>query len=245
MDIASFKEHFLREGYLKINKVLDELEMKSLRDECHNIFSQPKHRWEEYKQFKLSKEYKLTCFSDDNVATYVNVIGFSNVLDGLIEKILTHTFIQTLLKETIGPGYKLWQVNLRYAQPEGSGMLLHQDSLGETGLSILMDDTPNLEGTTVFLPKSHLFPVSIQDTCLNKIPPKFLYPFLEGATGSAGDIYLFFTRIYHGRYQHNSNNRNLAILMSFFPVGTRYHIQCPPPELLERLGPELKRLLDP
>ena len=55
---------------------------------------------------------------------------------------------------------------------------------------------------------------------------------------------LFFGKLYHGRYPNNTKS-NLAIMMSFFPVGSHFYVKKTPKPMLENMGPELRRLLDP
>ena len=236
-------DNLTRDGFVRLGNFLSADEVMQLQNECARFMEMPAVSYEQYKTVdKHAATYQPRLYADGDRTIAVDLIGTSKTFDRIIEKVVGHPIVRDTLEAVLGRGYKLWQVNLRRHEPGSNGQLLHQDAPGELGLSLLVSDTPSLNGATVFLPHSHRWPINYSDVGLD-LRPRLLRPMLSGATGAAGETSLFFNRTWHGRYPGQGSAS--TILISFFAVGASYPIHEPPPEVLASLGPELQRLLDP
>ena len=56
----------------------------------------------------------------------------------LLNKVIENESVSQILKEIMGNDYKIWGINYRVASAGDKGLSLHQDSYGETNLSILL-----------------------------------------------------------------------------------------------------------
>ena len=67
-----------------------------------------------------------------------NIIGIDKRIDEILEKILTNTEVQNILLKLLGKNYLIRQIFARYNEPNDKGLTLHQDSIGEAGLMVLL-----------------------------------------------------------------------------------------------------------
>ncbi len=152
-----------------------------------------------------------------------NIIGIDKRIDEILEKILTNTEVQNILLKLLGKNYLIRQIFARYNEPNDKGLTLHQDSIGEAGLMVLLNNQP--DGSTVFFPGSQLIPsqkhlahqVSWNSLRLTNITKHFLKP----AAGHAGEYYYFLHRTWHGRKPGNSNNTKISLFFDIFPVSAK------------------------
>lgn len=137
----------------------------------------------------------------------------------LIEKILNKKKIHSVLENVLGKNYRLTQIGLRRSLTTDKGLYLHQDAEGETNLGIMLSDNLEGNGSTIFLPTSHLVKTRMKVWNI-ETPPfvmKYFSIIMKKIKGEKGDCFFFFNRTWHGRSSNNSNNHNDVILMSFFP----------------------------
>tara|TARA_B110000259_G_scaffold180728_1_gene221823 strand:+ start:832 stop:1713 length:882 start_codon:yes stop_codon:yes gene_type:complete len=198
----SIVKNLLKKGVVKgESKILSNEEVKELEDLI--IKSKDKHR----KKGEVSQ----------------NIIGIDKKIDELLEKILTNPEVQNTLEKVLGENFLLRQIFARYNEPDDQGLTLHQDSLGEAGLMVLINNQP--DGSTVFFPGSQLIPsekhlahkISWCSLKLMNIAKHFLMP----AVGDAGDYYYFLHRTWHGRKPGNSNNTKISLFFDTFPVSAK------------------------
>lgn len=169
-----------------------------------------------------------------------------------IDKVVNNAKVKVILNSVLGNDYKIWQISLRRSSPGDKGLNLHQDSLGETNLVILLTNNLAGDGATFFLPMSHLFSKTARE--LGVEAPAILVNLMRGLlkpfTGKAGDIGFFFNRTWHGRFSNTSTRNHDAILISFFPSGATFgfggsYLEWSETYLGEIRETELGRLLDP
>ncbi len=154
---------------------------------------------------------------------FQNIIGIDKRIDELLEKILINPEIQNTLLKVLGKNYFLRHISARYNEPDDKGLALHQDSIGEVSLMILVND--QLDGSTFFFPGTQLIP-SIKHTAQmvswNSLKfSKITNYFLLLAKGNSGDHYYFFNRTWHGRVPGRSNKSKLSLFFDFFPVSAK------------------------
>jgi ectoine hydroxylase-related dioxygenase (phytanoyl-CoA dioxygenase family) len=109
-------------------------------------------------------------------------------------------------------------------------------------LSILLEDTPQPNGTTVLVPGSFRWaPV------INSFPvvhPKHFGNRGQGLTGEAGSVYLFSPTTWHGRAGQPKRDQTV-LMMSFLPAGSDAPLRTPGPEIFDGLPEPLQQLFSP
>ncbi len=200
--MTSIIKNLLKKGIVKgESKLLSNEEVKELENLI--LKSKDKHR----KKGEVSQ----------------NIIGIDKKIDELLEKILINPEVQNTLVKVMGNNFLIRQIFARYNEPGDQGLALHQDSPGEAGLMVLINNQP--DGSTVFFPGSQLIPsekhlAHKSSWCslkLMKIAKHFLMP----AVGNAGDYYYFLHRTWHGRKPGNSNNTKISLFFDIFPVSAK------------------------
>lgn len=242
MDTTQATEDLIRDGFAKVKGILDADDVRALQTSVRGFLERELTPYSAYQEHKRSPEWRFVTYVDRNWTVVNGAIGQSPAFDAVLEKVITHPAIKGVLEAVLGAGYKMWQANVRRAEPGGDGQALHQDAIGELGISVLVNDHPTNDGCTAFLPGSHRWPIRYGDIGL-PLWPKHLAPALAAADGKAGDVALFFNRTWHGRFA--GTHPGTAILMSFFPVGATFPIQRVPAEVLAKLPPDLRTRFDP
>ncbi len=178
---------------------------------------------------ELFKKYRTKKLKNDKYINYSPPFSGSEVISRLpehdkrafeiIENILNNKNFQKLFRKILGANYKLRQCSLRRSLPGDKGLYLHQDAIGETNLTILLSDNLKGNGSTCFLPGSHLVPKRMKEWGI-ETPPflvRFINFVLKKTPGLIGDSYIFFNRTWHGRSPNKFDKEYDVILMSFFP----------------------------
>ncbi len=238
-----FVETLQRDGFVKIGTILNQKENDDLSNECLKLFKN-QNRVQGINYESLNYEYRMPIVEDDNWAVLSNFIGISIRVDNLIEKILSSKKLKTVMQSCIGDDYKLWVGNIRLSKSSDKGLGFHTDGAGEMGISILLNDAPDESGTTSFIPKSHKWPLSSQESGIDSIPLSLLRPITSSAKGKKGDVFIFFKKTYHGRMPNRIGNKSFSIILA--PVASGYSF-IPfkiDQKMLIKLGPELKRLMN-
>lgn len=233
-----------RDGFVRLEAVLAPPEVAQFRDESDRLMRGIRPWSERHTRYQPT-EYLLPPFGDDDWAVLINLAGRSDLVDRLLERLLTHPRIAGTLEAIAGPGYKAWEISLRRANAYDGGLRLHEDARGEVGLAMLLADQAGLVGTTGFVRGSHRLPVSCRESGAEFIPPRYLSHLMRPASGKAGDMFVFFKKTWHGRVAGVGPAPSDALLLAVFPVGYEYLPFRADRTLLQRLGPELSRLLDP
>ena len=152
-----------------------------------------------------------------------NIFGINKRLDELLEKILINPEVKNTLLKMLDKNYFLRHITARYNEPNDKGLALHQDSIGEVSLMVLVND--QLDGSTFFFPGTQLIPlnrdmapkVSWNSLKLLKITNHFLML----ANGNAGSYYYFLNRTWHGRPPGKPNKTKLSLFFDFLPVSAK------------------------
>lgn len=182
---------------------------------------------------------------------FQNIVGINKRIDDLLEKILANPEVQNTLLKILDKNYFLRHVSARYNKPNDKGLAIHQDSIGEVSLVVLIND--QLNGSTFFFPGTQLIPsekhtaekVSWNSLKLSNITNHFLMK----ASGYAGNYYYFLNRTWHGRLPGKSNETKLSLFFDFFPVSAKRkdlleeRIHGPKAKLESVLQPNLHKIL--
>ena len=237
-------EDLWRDGFVRISGLWNSDEIAGLTNVCSSMMRmQPIAPWSE--RSKYMNNFRLPIFEDTTWAVLSNLSGLSQTFDIFLEKLVTHPVLRPLLDSILGSDYKIWETSIRRSQISDGGLALHQDSVGEFGLSILLSDIADMNGTTVFLKGSHRFPMLSRQSGLDQFNPWLVRHFLTPASGKAGDTYLFFKNVWHGRIACQIAEPKDAILMSFVAAGYDYRNFNVLPELLSALPAETSSMLNP
>lgn len=227
-------------GFSKVTGVLAPRQVEVIAEETAALLARPSASWSEFARYARDEEWRSLLLSEPDRASFYDFIGLSPRLDAVLSDLLDHPLIKRLLWRMMGPDHRLWYAHIRSAGPGSPPLRLHQDLPGEKGLIILASPASSNEGATMFLPRSHRWPRVLR--YLPPISPTHLEPSLTGATGNAGDLYLFDNATWHGR-SPGGPERNTVIILTFLPRGTIYRTRRPPESMVRGLGPGLRRVM--
>lgn len=229
------------DGFVKINQVISATDLIAINQSVDYLLSKDLVDWNK-KQSYPSDYYMLPPFANQDWTVLSNIAGRDSVLDMALENFFNNEAISQILNKVLGPDYLIWELSARISNPGDSGLSLHEDAMGELGISILLNDQIDNDGTTVFIKGSHRFPVSCRDSGIEEyLRPSLMSPFVTPATGRAGDVFIFFKKTWHGRIKRKKNgSQSSALIFGLFPSGynfTKFNIQ---PETLKLLPETLK-----
>ena len=236
-------EALLRElsasGFVKLGGLLNQDQAVAVGLEVRRWFEEPSVSWDHYGKWAASGRYRACLFAGPKRDTALfDLVGKSRLVDEVIETVLSSAVVRHLLLSALGSGYRIWYSQARSANPGARPLHMHQDRPAEMTLSILLSDAPSMAGTTAFLPGSHRWPRVLESSRL--LSPHYIKNRLVGATGVPGDAYLFYNATWHGRLRSEGAART-AIFLSFLARDAFETSRIPPNELLDRLGPSLRR----
>ena len=213
-------EELLEQGFSKVPNILSDNELKKLKEECSKIINDG--NIVSYKEIKNN-------FIDDLIDNYNNTItqntffktkirpfvGISEVIDKSLEKIFFNTNIYNIIENLLVKP-KLSHCMIRLADSNTHFLGFHTDSDTTLSMSIFLDDVSNKDATTTFIPKSHLYPLSLKNK-IEKINPKYLNSISKNSIGNAGDINLFFNKTVHGVKTSDKGylSNNMVLLLNF------------------------------
>ena len=130
-----------------------------------------------------------------NVLT-TSLLGKSKIIDDFMRRFFDDDRLVEMCEKVVGKNFRIYSLGLRQITPNSRALSLHQDSFGIFSLSIPLNDVTSNEGTTLFLPKSHLYPLSISNK-LFSVPASFFEFMCTPHLCNLGDLGLFFTKTFH------------------------------------------------
>ena len=230
-------------GYAKIGCILNFEEARSLRELINPMMKECRPWTDRWTKFD-SNEYFLPPFGDNDQIMLSNIAARDARLDELLEKILTNETLKESLSIILGNGYKAWELSARRSNATDQGLRMHEDAVGEFGISVLLNNQTDAYGTTSLMPRSHRSRVSCRDAGVEDyLRPSIMKLFSHPITGSAGDVFFFFKKTWHGRVQSKRMIPSDCLLFGLFPTGYRFKpFQIPLAEM-QKLPNELRRLL--
>ena len=154
----------------------------------------------------------------NNTSPFVKLVGRSQELDLLLEKLISNKYVQDALNVLVGKDYLMMAPNARFSSPGDKGLELHQDAIGETGFLFLL--TNQNPGSTIMFKSSHKFPGRIAKKLSwnsNKLI-NFISFFSSSINGKRGDFYFWFHKTWHGRKANlDSDKEHISLFFPFFP----------------------------
>jgi putative 2OG-Fe(II) oxygenase len=235
-----------QQGFTVLDSVLTEIEVDKLVTIAGEMLSKTSYPRSEFAQHRSGNVWKFGKYVDSSSNLVIDVLGENAEFDKLMSIIFEHPNVKSLLEMLHGDQYKVTQVNIRQVLSGDTGLNFHQDSQGETGIGILLNECRDNQGTTVFIAGSHRWPFSIRELfvypriLINLIPKKWVI----GANGKAGDMYFFINQAWHGRPAFKKPGNTSTILISIFGSQSEYKIHEMPEEKLNTMPPIMKSLID-
>jgi putative 2OG-Fe(II) oxygenase len=235
-------EKLWSDGFVKIDQAVPASDLIRINESIKRLLHEGQVDWNFKKSYEANY-YMLPPFTNRDWTVLSNIAGRDRALDVALENFFNDFTISQVLKRVLGPDYLIWELSARVSNHNDSGLALHEDAKGELGISILLNDQPDNNGTTVFVKGSHRFPVSCRDSGVEEyLRPSFMSPFVTPAKGKAGDAFIFFKKTWHGRVKKGKGSPpSSALIFGLFPTGynfTKFNIQA---ETLNSL-PETLRL---
>ncbi len=209
------KINFLKKyGYVILgNKFLSENEIEILATSLRKIFYEMKEQ--------NAKDFTSAAGGFEGIKY---ITQYNEDIHNILDKLFSSKVMLDFLTEIMGKDYKIWTINYRIASSKDRGLSFHQDSDGETNLTIFLKDNLSGSGTTSFIPGSHLLNFSLRKYKIG-IPlffNKLLTPFATILRGEKGQVSLFFNKVWHGRIKNKTEDNYDAILISLFPNGSSF-----------------------
>lgn len=242
-DIDSTLGDFRRDGFAKLSGLVTDERLHTAQRYAVELLEGQGLPSSDYRSWAAAGEWRSELFVGPFQEFRVDFLGLCPDLDAVIEHALADPSVEPALQRILGAGHHLWYATIRRARVgERFGLRLHHDIVGETGLIIMLSDAPDEDGGIVWLSGSHRWP-----RVLDSFPfiyPKFFRRHLVGATGRAGDAYLFSNSTWHGRLPTRSRE-GIAIVLTFLPAVQPRNTRRVSTEVLGRFGPRLTELLRP
>ena len=240
-DMDSTLGDFCRNGFAKLPGLVTDDRLLTAQRYAVELLEGEGLPFTDYRSWAEVGEWRSELFVGSFQDFRVDFLGLCSDLDAVIEHALADPSVELALQRILGAGHHLWYATIRRARVgERFGLRLHHDIAGETGLIIMLSDAPDEDGGMVWLAGSHRWP-----RVLDSFPfiyPKFIRRLLVGATGQAGDAYLFSNSTWHGRLPSRSRE-GVAIVLTFLPAVQPRNKRRVPKEIVNRLGPRLNALL--
>lgn len=242
-EVARICNEMWEYGYSKVGRILNTEEAGLLKEIFGNMMRDYRPWSERWTQFGAT-QYFSPPFGDVDQVMFSNIAGRDGRADLLLEKIMTDKRVKGALTLLLGEGYKAWEFSARRSHAVDQGLRLHQDAIGEFGVSVLLHDQNDAYGTTSLVSRSHRTRVSCKEAgAQDYLRPSFMRYFTDPVVGSAGDVFFFFKKTWHGRVQSAKAESSDCLIFGLFPTGYRYKPFDIPPENMRELPNELRRLL--
>jgi putative 2OG-Fe(II) oxygenase len=241
-DDRALYEKLARQGFASLGKILSPDHVRLLQAEAAVLLDRPAQPWNQFLRYADARRWQpLLVAGPGRTTNYFDFLGVSPVLDDVLDKLFASHTVRRLLTRVLGPGRRVWYAQIRRAEVGARPLRMHQDRPGEVGLSILLSPSPSVHGTTVFLPGSHRWPRLIGTFPF--LSPHYIRRFLKGAVGDPGDVYLFYNATWHGMASTDAQSRT-AIILTFLPQSEVDADRQAPQELLMKVGPHLRSVLE-
>ena len=214
--IDKIKKIFFTDGFVILKKSFFDIEeIEKIKIECDKILN---------KEIKVSDSDILEVELGGKTRGIRRLTQHSDIIFNYINKLITNKEIDFFLKETLGSNYKITEIIYRHSEPNDVGLGVHQDADNEHTLVINLDDTNNINGSTIFLKKSHNFTFDIiksfhGNSISEKISNNLIFLF-NWFQGNAGDIGFFSNKVWHGRARNSGKKKCRAIMIGFYPSGS-------------------------
>lgn len=235
-----------RDGFVLMESVISDDDVNALIECSKKLLSKKSLHRSEFSRKRNGSTWQCEAYSDGKTNLVVDILGEAPELDKVINSIFENPNVKKVLHFLHGDSYKITQVNIRQVVQGDPGLNFHQDTDGETGMGIFLEDRPDEEGSTVFIPGSHYWPFKIRELF---VYPRIFIPIIPkrwraGATGKAGDMYFFINRAWHGRPALKRSKVSTAILISIFGQESTYRIHNMPEKNLDSLPGCIRGLVD-
>lgn len=242
-EVARICDEMWEVGYSRVGSILNSEEAGLLKNTFGSMMGDCRPWSERWTEFGAT-QYLLPPFGDRDQIMFSNIAGRDKKADLLLEKIMTDRLVKGALTLLLGEGYKAWELSARRSNAVDRGLRLHEDAIGEFGISVLLNDQYDAYGTTALVPRSHRSKVRCREAGVEDyLRPSFMRRFTDPVIGSAGDVYFFFKKTWHGRIKSIKNVSSDSLIFGLYPSGYRFKPFDIPMAYMNELPDELKRLL--
>lgn len=195
-------------GYANIRDFFDRDSIKKIQKEVDLIFNNELNNKKASNSKKKAggdlREYYCSAYYNANNILSTSLLGKSEYIDRFMKELFENTYFNNICKKIVGDKYRVYTFTVRKILPNSIPLSLHQDNFGILTLSIPLNDISSNSGTTLFLPESHKYPISIINKLLS-IPLTFFKFLCIKHTGKIGDLGFFFTKIFHAAQSGESS----------------------------------------
>ncbi|MBT5456307.1 MAG: hypothetical protein HOK82_06845 [Rhodospirillaceae bacterium] len=206
----------LRDGFVHLTNVYTSEEIEAMKAAEANAFDEaPYGRKEETGEVEDSN--RVVGIGDD-----IDVIPLMHLPDNearILKTLPGKPIIANTAERVLGKDFYLDRTVARRSRARSGGRLyFHKDQHGDLGMMVLVYDiTEEDQGATVVMPGTHLgtpLPLFTMPNINDKHQKE-----VQGL-GSAGDVYLFFRDIDHGRSANLSDHNTTQLLYTFVNKNT-------------------------
>ncbi len=201
------------DGYKYLDEIISQEEAIFIHDEYLRISDSIKHNT----NLDLRNRKYLKFTSNKDIRLLENPISISSKLDAIFEKILSNFEIRNSLTNIFkNRNYKLWTVYIRDSLPGSEPLVMHQDKENSIVLTFAINGCEGKNGTTVFIPKTHKFPILLNKLRAN-ISPRLFPSFARSKyfIGDPGKAMIYSGELWHARTENNSKKNNIILSFSF------------------------------
>ena len=232
-----------KEGFVKLTDLFSNFDKEVLKSECIKMIRQkPYIKMSNFDELEF--KYRMPVMEAKDRLVLENILGISSKVDNIMEKFFSNPKLKYILENTLGKGYKLWSCGIRMSLTNSSQLGFHNDAIGESGISILLEDQNDDQGVTCLIPKSHIWPYQSQQTGIETFPMWIFKSIYASCNGKIGDTFIFFKKTAHGRLPNKKAKPALIMLIALYSQGYSYKPFKIDDKTLSSLGPELRRLLN-
>ena len=188
-------DKLFKDGIIKIENIFEEDFLKSLMNSKDAIFKEYPFGQDEN---CLPRKNKFSKRGDHPIRNL-------SKLDKKFLKIIDNDLIKDVSTEILGSEFKITNLSMRKIPKTDYIMHTHRDFCGGLSFSLLLDDISLDQGETFFYEGTYKYPppnFCKKNESLKKI----------STIGNAGDLYLWFPDMWHGR-NLNFSNKETCILM--------------------------------
>jgi len=233
-----------RQGFAKLAGAASPSIVERLGRAAQRLGAQPAEGWDQAPYWFVGAKWRSAHFAGGTKnAAYYDCLALDAELDAAVEDFLATPAVRELMDGVLGPDYRMWFCQFRWADPGGDEYVLHQDVYGELGLCLYLNDHEDDAGSMVFWPGSHRWPRVLE--ALPLLLPRWAERELGHVDGKAGDLCAFLNKTWHGRRSAKALGQSrLVFLISFIPPGPIEKGRRLPEDVRQRLGPEVRRVTD-
>ncbi|AOP33673.1 phytanoyl-CoA dioxygenase [Leptospira tipperaryensis] len=224
---------------MRDNQVVKKIKKNGYSSGDSLILTESQHQELERIIDRLFEDSSAKIDHSSNAPVLLSLIGVDPRLDILLEEILTHESVKSVLSGILGDDYKIWEISARYSEPGDNGLGLHQDAWGQMNLAFALNNQRSSEGSTSFLNGSHVLPRWAN--FISWARPSVANLFTVPLTLSDSDYAFFINKTWHSRRKNRGSAVKKILLFGFFPNGGKYKPLYQ--DVIQKINPSCNELI--